>query len=72
MTTGDRKAEGDGELEGKTYYWRIDAVNDVNPSRPFKGNVWSFTAEPLSIPVEMITVSATCTCQGETGPLKNG
>jgi hypothetical protein len=26
-----------------TYYWRIDEVNNINPSSPWAGNVWSFT-----------------------------
>jgi hypothetical protein len=28
---------------GKTYYWRIDEVNETDPDSPWKGNVWSFT-----------------------------
>lgn len=28
---------------GKTYYWRIDEINDLDPNSPWKGNVWSFT-----------------------------
>jgi len=28
---------------GKTYYWRIDEVNDANPNCPWKGVVWEFT-----------------------------
>jgi hypothetical protein len=33
-----------GILEwNKTYYWRIDEVNDASPDSPWKGNVWSFT-----------------------------
>jgi hypothetical protein len=27
----------------KTYYWRIDEVNDAHPDSPWKGPVWSFT-----------------------------
>jgi len=27
----------------KTYYWRIDGVNDVDPAQVWKGPVWSFT-----------------------------
>jgi hypothetical protein len=27
---------------GKTYYWRIDEVNDFHPDSPWKGDVWSF------------------------------
>ena len=33
-----------GTLElAKTYYWRIDEVNDADPNSQWKGNVWSFT-----------------------------
>jgi len=28
---------------GKSYYWRVDEVNDAEPNSPWKGNVWSFT-----------------------------
>jgi hypothetical protein len=28
---------------GKTYYWRIDEVNETNPDSPWKGDVWQFT-----------------------------
>ena len=29
----------------RTYYWRIDEVNDADPNSPWKGPVWSFTVE---------------------------
>ncbi len=33
-----------GELEwGKTYYWRVDEVNEADAGSPWKGTVWSFT-----------------------------
>jgi len=33
-----------GPLEwNKTYYWRVDEVNDANPESPWKGTVWPFT-----------------------------
>ena len=33
-----------GTLEwNKTYYWRIDEINDANPEGPWKGGVWPFT-----------------------------
>jgi hypothetical protein len=40
-----------GKLEWNTmYYWRIDAVNDLNPDSPWVGDVWSFkTADFLVI-----------------------
>jgi len=32
-----------GLLESnKTYYWRVDEVNDSDPNSPWRGNVWSF------------------------------
>jgi hypothetical protein len=34
-----------GTLEwGKTYYWRVDEVNDAAADSPWKGSVWRFTA----------------------------
>jgi len=36
----------DGLVNGMTYYWRIDGVNDANPNSPLKGDVWSFTVQP--------------------------
>ncbi|MCJ7778297.1 MAG: hypothetical protein MUP16_08295, partial [Sedimentisphaerales bacterium] len=39
-----------GLLEfNKTYYWRVDEVNNLNPSSPWKGNVWSFTVANFTI-----------------------
>ena len=40
-----------GNLEWDTaYYWRIDAVNDLNPDSPWEGEVWNFkTADFLVI-----------------------
>jgi len=36
----------DGLVNGNTYYWRIDEVNDLHPDSPWKGEVWSFTVPP--------------------------
>jgi hypothetical protein len=33
----------DGLERSKTYYWRIDEVNNMYPENPCKGNVWNFT-----------------------------
>jgi len=38
----------DGLVNGTTYYWRIDEVNDADPNSPWKGKVWSFTVPPKS------------------------
>ena len=36
----------EGLVNGTTYYWRIDEVNDLHPESPWKGRVWSFTVPP--------------------------
>jgi hypothetical protein len=36
----------DGLVNGTTYYWRIDEVNDADPNSPWKGDIWSFTVTP--------------------------
>ena len=36
----------DGLVPGKTYYWRIDELNDNEPNSPWKGDVWSFSIPP--------------------------
>ena len=36
----------DGLVNGTTYYWRIDEVNQADPNSPWKGDVWSFTVTP--------------------------
>jgi len=34
---------------GKTYYWRIDEVNNASADSPWKGMVWSFTTADMVI-----------------------
>jgi WD40 repeat protein len=36
----------DGLVQGSTYYWRIDEVNDNEPDSPWRGPVWSFSIPP--------------------------
>jgi hypothetical protein len=36
----------DGLVEGTTYYWRVDEVNDAHPDSPWTGEVWRFTIRP--------------------------
>ena len=36
----------EGLVPGTAYYWRIDEVNEANPSSPWKGDVWSFSIPP--------------------------
>lgn len=44
---------------GGTYYWRIDEVNALPDETVFKGDVWTFEVEPVSLPVSMDTVGVT-------------
>jgi len=45
-----------GILEwNKTYYWRIDEVNDAEAESPWKGNVWSFTTADFIVVDNMET-----------------
>jgi hypothetical protein len=37
-----------GLVPGRTYYWRVDEVNDAHPESPWKGEVWSFLVQPLT------------------------
>ena len=43
---------------GTTYYWRVDEVNAPPDSTIFKGDIWSFTTEPIAYAVENITAMA--------------
>ncbi len=43
---------------GKTYYWRVDEVNQTPDGTIFKGAVWSFTAEPYAYPIKNIAATA--------------
>jgi Concanavalin A-like lectin/glucanases superfamily/F5/8 type C domain len=48
----------DGLLEfGQTYYWRVDEVNEGADGTIFKGEVWSFTAEPFAYPIDAIVAT---------------
>jgi len=42
---------------GQTYYWRVDEVNAAPDYTIFKGDVWSFTTEPVGYPVEGVIAS---------------
>ncbi|MCH7920027.1 MAG: discoidin domain-containing protein, partial [Planctomycetes bacterium] len=43
---------------GQTYYWRVDEVNGAPDNTLFRGDIWSFTTEPLSIPIINIAATA--------------
>ena len=42
---------------GEAYYWRVDEVNGAPDFTVFKGDVWSFTVEPFSVPITQITAT---------------
>ncbi|MDI9433235.1 MAG: discoidin domain-containing protein [Planctomycetota bacterium] len=43
---------------GVTYYWRIDEVNAAPDNTVFKGEVWSFAAEPLAYPMANVIAAS--------------
>ena len=52
---------------GQTYYWRVDtelAADDGAGTTSVKGDVWSFTVEPYSYPVQEVAATAS-SAQGE-------
>jgi hypothetical protein len=67
----DTEYDPQGLLEfGQTYYWRIDEVNAPPSNTIFKGELWSFTAEPYSYPITAITAKASSSAQATMGPEK--
>ena len=57
-----------GRLDfGQTYYWRVDEVNAAPDFTVFKGDTWSFEAEPFSIPISNLTATASSSF-GASGP----
>jgi len=47
---GDVNTHAHGELEwGRTYYWRIDEVNEADLDSPWKGDVWTFTTADFAL-----------------------
>jgi hypothetical protein len=52
-----------------TYYWRVDEVNAPPSTAVFKGEVWSFTTEPLAYKVA--TIAATASSGSATSPAVN-
>jgi hypothetical protein len=54
----------------QTYYWRVDEVNSAPDFTVFEGEIWSFTAEPFSYPIETITATASSSHADNMGPDK--
>jgi len=53
---------------GTTYYWRIDEVNGAPDFTVFKGDVWSFTAEPFPYAIADIIATTNATSDPGAGP----
>jgi hypothetical protein len=48
---------------GQTYYWRIDEVNTATGTIT-RGDLWSFTAEPVAYPITVSQITATASSAG--------
>ncbi len=60
-----------GRLDfGQTYYWRVDEVNGAPDFTVYKGDVWSFTAEPFSIAIMDVSATASSALGANNGPEK--
>jgi hypothetical protein len=55
---------------GQTYYWRVDEVNAAPDNTIYRGDVWSFTAEPVSYPIANLSVTASSSHSEEMLPEK--
>ncbi|MBM4029586.1 MAG: hypothetical protein FJ280_29935, partial [Planctomycetes bacterium] len=55
---------------GQTYYWRIDEVNAAPNAAIFRGDVWSFTIEPVAyvVPRSAIAAAASSSSSTDEGP----
>jgi len=53
---------------GQTYYWRVDEVNAAPDNTIFKGDVWSFTAEPVAYPIEGVIATTNMISDDGSGP----
>ncbi len=42
----------------KTYYWRVDEVNGPPDYTVYQGDIWRFTSEPFSRPIENVAATA--------------
>jgi Concanavalin A-like lectin/glucanases superfamily/F5/8 type C domain len=53
---------------GQTYYWRVDEVNTAPDNTIFKGDLWSFTVEPVAYPIEAIVATSNAVPQAGADP----
>jgi hypothetical protein len=57
---------------GTTYYWRVDEVGTAPDFAVYKGNVWSFTVEPVGYTIGKASITATASSSNsaDMGPEK--
>ncbi|UCC98455.1 MAG: discoidin domain-containing protein, partial [Phycisphaerales bacterium] len=48
-----------------TYYWRVDEVNAPPDSTVFRGDIWTFTTEPVGYPIDGANITATASSSGQ-------
>ncbi len=53
---------------GQTYYWRVDEVNAAPDYTIFKGEVWSFTTEPVAYPIQGVVATSNASSGVGSGP----
>ncbi|HPC94016.1 MAG TPA: LamG domain-containing protein, partial [Sedimentisphaerales bacterium] len=53
---------------GQTYYWRIDEVNGAPDFTIYKGDVWSFTTEPVAYPIPGVIATSNGISEAVSGP----
>lgn len=53
---------------GQVYYWRVDGVAAAPDNKVFRGNVWSFTAEPFAHPIMTVTATSNAVSDEGVGP----
>ncbi len=53
---------------GQTYYWRIDEVTGAPDFTVFRGDVWSFTAEPFAYEVGDVIATSNVASDPGAGP----
>jgi len=53
---------------GTTYYWRVDEVNGAPDNTIFKGETWSFTAEPFAYPIANVIATSNAISEPTAGP----
>ncbi|MHC4679754.1 MAG: LamG-like jellyroll fold domain-containing protein [Planctomycetota bacterium] len=56
-----------------SYYWRVDEVNAPPDSTVFRGDIWTFTTEPVGYPIDGANIKATASSvgQADVGPEKS-